>query len=242
MNRRARIRAFALASIFVTPLGTPAQTPAPVPTMTLAPEDAVPSAYVHGQVLTIGHGFLVFTTGDALRLRAGTVVPKGVIVGSLVRATIDQLARDVKAIELEPRISLAGETDAAGLGKQYVVRSAGSAPAATLTETPVASSQAVNVTLTVDVPANTPLGQDVYISTDRSGYNPSEIRLQQVDARHFTTGLTLPLGSRIRYQYTRGYNSTVERTRSGDIAQPHEFVVAPNERVEDTVPRWADLN
>ena len=226
------------------PPASPAAAPGPLPTITLAPEDPVPNTYVHGQILTIGHGYLVFTTGDALRLRKGTVVPKGTTTGSLVRATIDQLTRDVKAIELEPRITLAGEVEAAGLGREFVVKAPGAAAAETAKpEAPVVDSgQLVNVTLSVNVPANTPIGQDIYISTDRSSFSPAEIRLQEIDSRHYTTGLSLPLGSRLRYQYTRGSNATVERERNGDASKPHEFVVAPNEKIEDTVPRWADLN
>jgi hypothetical protein len=223
----------------------PSASPSASPSPTASPaavDQAVPDQYVHGQLLTIGNGFIVFTTGDALRLRAGTQIPKGATVGSLVRVTIDQLARDVKAVELEPHLSLPGETDATELGKQYVVRSAGSAPKPIGTPPPAASSELVTVTLFVEVPANTPVGEDVYLSTERSGFNPSEIRMNQVDARHFTTSLSVPSGSRLRYQYTRGYNSTVERARNGDIAQPHEFLAVGNARETDTVARWADIN
>jgi hypothetical protein len=206
-------------------------------------EPAVPDQYVHGQLLTISNGFIVFTTGDALRLRAGTPIPKGATVGSLVRVTIDQLARDVKAVELEPRVTMPGETDTTGLGKQYIVRSAASAPKPAASDAaPAPPSELVTVTLLVEVPANTPVGDDVYLSTERSGYNASEIRMNQVDARHFTTALSLPSGSRLRYQYTRGTNASVERARNGDIAQPHEFTAHGNARENDTVARWADVN
>jgi hypothetical protein len=245
-------RAYALASLAVALFATAspranAQSPSPAPTLSPEPsptvEPAVPDQYVHGQLLTIGNGFIVFTTGDALRLRAGTPVPKGATVGSLVRVTIDQLARDVKAVELEPRTTLPGETDATSLGKEYIVRSAGSAPKPSATDTaPPPPSELVTVTLFVEVPSNTPVGDDVYLSTERSGYNASEIRMNQVDARHFTTALSLPSGSRLRYQYTRGYNTTVERARNGDIAQPHEFTARANMRETDTVERWADVN
>jgi hypothetical protein len=221
-----------------------AQTPAPSPSPSPEPtEQAVPDQYVHGQLLTINNGFIVFTTGDALRLRAGTQIPRGATVGSLVRVTIDQLARDVKAVELEPRTTLPGETDATSLGKQYVVRSEGSAPKPAPAQTAAPPpSELVTVTIFVEVPANTPVGDDVYLSTERSGYNASEIRMDHVDARHFTTALSLPSGSRLRYQYTRGYNSTVERERNGDIAPPHEFTAHANARENDTVARWADIN
>jgi hypothetical protein len=238
----------ALAVTRCVALGSPSAaataSPAPVPTITLAPEDAVPDQYVHGQVLTIGHGFLVFTTGDALRLRAGTLAPKGTTTGSLVRATVDQLTREVKLIELEPRIALAGEIDVAQLGKEYVVRSqaAGATSVAASAQAPASNNEQVNVTVTADVPANTPLSDDVYISTERSSFNPSEIRMERVDSRHFTTGLSLPVGTRLRYQFTRGTNATVERERNGDISKNHEFTVSPNAKIEDTVARWADLN
>ncbi len=245
MIRRVYGLACLTAAMFATgAVHANAQTPAPSPSPSPEPtEQAVPDQYVHGQLLTINNGFIVFTTGDALRLRAGTQIPRGATVGSLVRVTIDQLARDVKAVELEPRTTLPGETDATSLGKQYVVRSEGSAPKPAPVQTAAPPpSELVTVTLFVEVPANTPVGDDVYLSTERSGFNASEIRMNHVDARHFITSLSLPGGSRLRYQYTRGTNASVERARNGDIAQPHEFVARANARETDTVERWADVN
>ena len=37
------------------------------------------------------------------------------------------------------------------------------------------------VTLVVEVPANTPFTDDVYVATDTSGWNPQAIRMQRVD-------------------------------------------------------------
>ncbi len=65
-------------------------------------------------------------------------------------------------------------------------------------------AQLVTVTIDVSVPNQTPPTDDVYLSSERSGWNPAEIRLNRIDALHFSAQLKLPAGVRFAYRITRG--------------------------------------
>ena len=225
------------------PSATPTPTPAPAPTPIASPSDDIVPLYVKGQVLTIASGYFIFTSGDSVRMLPGIVVPAGVMTGSYVRVTIDQLQRAITAIELEPKIVLAGEIGASDIPRQYVVVSPKSAPL------PVPSGQtgggvggSVSVSIVVHVPGNTPATDPVYLSTERSSYNPSEIPMQRVDATTFSVTVSLPAGTALRYEFTRGTYTTVERDRTGGIVSPRVINSAPNAKSDDTVARWADLS
>jgi hypothetical protein len=202
--------------------------------------------YVRGQALSYVDGYFVFTTGDAIRLRRGTVLPKGLSVGSVVTITLDRASREVTSIALDPPPNGSEEIDIGALPRQYVVISEKSAPRPKPSGlglgTAAAASGLVNVTIDVNVPANTPVSDDVYLSTDRSTYSPAEVRMQRLDARRFSISLGLPANTLLKYQFTRGTYQSVERDRTGGIEPPHELPVLPNAKAEDTVARWADIS
>ena len=203
----------------VVPLGVRAQT-------TAAPLS------IRGQVLAIGHGYVILASGTTVRMREGTLVPRGTTLGSSIRARLDRATGDVVSIELDPKDT--GD-DVDGTRVQ--------AGGATATETaaPVRAA-AIVVTIGVTVPANTPPTDDVYVATDRSNFSPSEIRMQRTSSRRFTVSLRLPRDSKLRYQFTRGSYATVERKRSGGIAEPHALTVGASATIENTVERFADLD
>ncbi len=224
------------------PLPSPSPVVSPVAPASPSPTLA-PIGFVRGQLLAATPQYLVFTTGDALRLRAGTTIPKRATLGSLIRATLDVASHDVTAVELDPGKQLVGEIDAGAVPRAYVV----SSPRSARTPAPPGQSLGTNargqvtVTIVVHVPANTPFGDDVYLATERSNYSPAEIRMQRLDAETFATSLGLAAGTRLRYQFTRGSFANVERTRDGSIAAPHFLEVTPNAKSDDTVARWADI-
>jgi hypothetical protein len=214
--RVVSIAAFLLA--IVEPLGLRAQTP------------ATPIS-IRGQTLAIGHGYVIFTTGTTVRMREGTLVPRGTTLGSTIRVRLDRATGDdVDAARVPAPFAVSGLT---ALG----------ASATTTAETaaPVRAEAAV-VNLAVTVPANTPPNDDVYVATNRSNFSPSEIRMQRTSARRFTVSLSLPRDSKLRYQFTRGSFATVERNRSGGIVEPHVLAVGSEATVETIVERFADLN
>jgi hypothetical protein len=240
----------ALADPPPTPVPPPAASPAtasPAPSATgkatASPSSALPPVYVKGQVLTIASGYLIFTSGDAVRLQDGLAIPSGVTTGSYVRITLDQVIRRVTEIELEPKITLAGEVDAANIPRQYVVVSPKSAPLPAPTGQSAANQGGfVDVTIVVHVPGNTPPSDDVYLSTERSSYSPSEIRMQRVDGTTFSVSMSLAANTTLKYEFTRGTYATVERDRTGGIVSPHLLNATPNGKTDDTVIRWADIS
>lgn len=206
--------------------------------------------HARGQVLAIAPPYVVFVTGDAFRLYAGTTVPADVTLGSTVLVTIDRASHDIVALARDARADDA--IDIAEIPRDFVVVAPKSARvvapdrvAATLgaARGPLATAPGVaaSVTLAVTVPANTPPADDVYVSTDRSNFSPAEVRMERIDSRRFTA--TVPLGpsGRLRYQYTRGTYASVERDRSGGIVAPH-VADGASARHDDTVIRWADTN
>jgi hypothetical protein len=240
----------------------PSETPPPEPSPSLPPaplplpgasssprppvppeNDAIPPLYVRGQVLAISGGFFIFTTGDSLRVGSGLVIPAGVTTGSYVRVTIDQLARTIDAIELEPHAVVTGEIDAANIPRQYVVVSAKSAPLPAATGQSASSGNSLlTLTIVVHVPGNTPTSDDVYLATERSNYSPAEVRMDRIDGSTFSTSISVVSGTLLKYQFTRGTYATVERDRTGGIVEPHTLLAAPSAKSSDTVVRWADLS
>lgn len=210
---------------------------------------ASPELHVRGAILAIDARYVVFATGDAIRLRAGTAVPKGATIGSMVLVTIDRSERAIDAIVLDAHAS--DEIAIADILRPFVVASAASARSAP--EPVRAGASAIggagdaptraiaNVTIVVTIPTNTAPGDDVYLSTDRSNYSPSELRMQRVDARHFTATVALDASGKLKYQFTRGTYATVERDRSGGIVAPH-LADGTTAKIDDTVTRWADSN
>jgi len=102
-------------------------------------------------------------------------------------------------------------------------------------------AQLVTVTIDVSVPNQTPPTDDVYLSSERSGWNPAEIRLNRVDALHFSAQLQLPAGVRFAYRITRGSFSTGERDAGFQLPPPHTLVPAPGAVQKIAVDNWADI-
>jgi hypothetical protein len=195
---------------------------------------------VHGLVLVVDAGYLVFTTTDALRLGAGVAVPQSLALGSPVRVVLDARTHAITSIEPDPGLPNRGEIDASALPREFVAvdpRSAQSPPTG-----PIAGARSAEVSLTiaVRVPADTPPTDDVYLATDRTNFSATELRMNRVDAHAWTISLRLPAGSTLRYLFTRGSFATVERERGGGIETPRALTAAPNAITDDVVARWAD--
>jgi hypothetical protein len=233
------VRQFAIAAFLMclTAIANAAPIPSPVPSNAV-----IPPLYVTGQVLTIAAGYCIFTTGDAVRVDPGVAIPRGITTGSIVHVTIDQVSREIVAIDRGGKIVRAGEIDAANVPRQYVVVSPKSAPLPAPSGQPGANTSGpVTVTIVVHVPGNTPTSDVVYLSTDRSSFSSAEIPMQRVDGTTFRVAVTLPANTAMKYVFTRGTYSTVERDRTGGIVAPRTVNAIPNTTTDDTVARWADL-
>ena len=245
--------AFALAMLVTQPLPTsaPSATPSPAPSGA-APGSALPPGLpsappaaaagellVRGRYLTCERGFIVLTNGAALRLQSDAIAFKGKL-GETIRLHVDASTHAVSAVDRAPREALPGEIEIGAIPAGF---------ATALAEAPAhgaangtAAAATVTVTIVARVPDDTPLGDDVYLSTDRSGFSPNELRLVRVDSRYWTVDVTLPQGSALHYRFTRGSFATGERDRSGALVLPHALTATPKLRTADTIERWADRN
>lgn len=177
---------------------------------------------------------LVFVnSGDALRVAAGCSCER-VLAGTPVVLTLD-------ADGVVRALRRAGRADDAldgTLPRTALVTDPRSAKADRST---VAESHSVVVTIVVKVPPETPQGDDLYISTDRSSWNAAELRMDRVDALHWSVTLRLAEGSTLLYRFSRGSFATLERDRSGILGPPRSLVARDGLKQQDTVQQFADL-
>lgn len=178
--------------------------------------------------LSCGGDRLAVAGAGVLRLAEGAtcegVVPGRAIAVSLDaenRATPHKLTLDVLPGAKIPRAA-------------YLI-----APAA---ERDADETQLVESTIDVYVPPRTPPSDDVYLSTERSGWSPSEVRMDRVDARHFRLVLKLHRGARVAFRVTRGSFGTIERDAARALPPAHVATGEPNAHVRVDVAAWADID
>ncbi len=100
----------------------------------------------------------------------------------------------------------------------------------------------VTTTIEVVVPARTPPGDDIYLSTERTSWSPAEVRMDRVDARRFRLALQLHRGARLAFRVTRGSYGTTERDASRALPPAHVAVGEPDAHVTVVVAAWADID
>jgi hypothetical protein len=103
-------------------------------------------------------------------------------------------------------------------------------------------TEMVTSTIDVYVPPRTPPSDDIYLSTERSGWSPSEVRMDRVDARHFRLVLKLRHGARVAFRVTRGSFGTIERDDNGALPRAHVAAGESDAHVRVDVAAWADIN
>ena len=232
-------------------LDSPAPTTSPAPTASAAPAPIIAS----GQVVDLERGYIVFASGDAFKLapavrivddRTGIAPTYAIAPGIFASIAIDPttaLVTDVRT-SLDP---LAEGMPIAQIPRAFVSAASSPKPNPDLAPPPMRFhsqlSNAVRVTIDVEVPPETPLGDDIYITTDSSGWNAQAIKMQRVNGRHFRIQVDLKGGTQFRYLFTRGSWQSVERARSGLARDPRTlFVPGGDSMVLDaTVYRWADI-
>jgi hypothetical protein len=215
--------AAALALLATAPTSSGAPTP---PSAT--PASASASALYRVVPLACAHERVVIAGGAVLRLAEGAscaaVVPGRVLALELDaegRATPRALTRDARPASEIPRTA-------------FVF-----APAA---EREADEAQMVTVTIDVTVPARTPPGDDVYLSTERSAYAPAEVRMDRVDARHYRLAMRLHRDARLAFRVTRGSYGTIERDAARALPPAHIAEGRPDAHVAVTVAAWADID
>ena len=242
---RRILAAALLFSLFANAQLARAQTPAPAPSAAPSPLAAAASSplSVVGQILMIRDGYLVFTTGDAVKLDPALKPPASVRIGEAARVLIDASARTIIAIELDPRKLLPGDVDVGKIPRDLVRATPGSTRSSAIAENATGlGAHSVTITINVSVPDSTPATDDVYIATDRTNFSPAEIKMIRVDARTFTTAIQLAQGTQLRYDFSRGNFANIERDRLGGIVTPRTIKAVDGLQTHDTVRQWADIN
>jgi hypothetical protein len=100
----------------------------------------------------------------------------------------------------------------------------------------------VTVTIDVTVPPRTPPSDDIYVSTERSGWSPNEVRMDRVDARHYRLTLRLHRDARVAFRITRGSYATIERDVARALPPAHIAEGRPDAHVVVDVAAWADID
>jgi hypothetical protein len=224
------LHAFTLAALTAAsprPATSPARTAEPL--------------IVRGQLLTMTDEYLVFTTGDAVRLDADTRIAPHLRLGETIRVRLDPTARRARSVEPAQENLTAKDIAVGLLPPEYIAISPGSARSAHDAST-TQRARIVTVTFVVHTPDDTPVNDDVYLSTDRSNFSPAELKMNRIDAHRWSVTLPLVTGTQLHYQYTRGNYATVERDASGGSLPPHAADAREGLRTNDTVARWADTS
>ncbi|HEY7994491.1 MAG: hypothetical protein ACHQY2_02305 [Candidatus Eremiobacterales bacterium] len=256
--RRVAAAVGALVSIALSAsaaLGSPSPTVAPSASPSASPTAAPSPLIASGQVVDLERGYIVFASGDAFKLdpavrivddRTGSAPSYAIAPGIFASITFDpttSLVTDVRT-SLDP---LAEGMPVTRIPRALVSVASSPQPNPDLAPPPTTFhsqlSSAVRVTIDVEVPPETPLGDDIYITTDTSGWNAQAIKMQRVNGRHFRIQVDLKGGTQFRYLFTRGSWPSVERARSGLARDPRTlFVPGGDSMVLDaTVYRWADI-
>jgi hypothetical protein len=149
-----------------------------------------------------------------------------VVPGRAISVTLDDQTRVIPG-KLDPASHPAGELPAAAFS--FAPTSA-AAP----------EGKEVTITIIVAIPPSTPAGSDIFLSTERSSYNPAEIRMDQLDARRYRLQLPLQEGGRLAFRVTRGSFNTIERDAKGRLPPPHIVLGTPNATYTITVEAWSD--
>ena len=172
-------------------------------------------------------------TASGLSISGGGVLrvsPQGscanVVPGRAISVTLDDETRVIPG-KLDPASNPAGELPGAAF-------SFAPAPAA------APAGKTVTITIIVAIPPSTPAGSDIYLSTERSSFNPAEIRMDQLDARRYRLQLPLEEGGRLAFRITRGSFTTIERDAKGRLPPPHIALGTANATYAITVDAWAD--
>jgi hypothetical protein len=229
------------------PLGSIATLPPIDATATPSPSGRL--VKYSGQILDLRKSFVFFTTGDAFRLAPDYKVVDAAGTGptalhpttlTYAQASFDAGNGAVVQLALSRR-PFPPEASYETIKHFAVAVSTPFANPDLAQNKEGYDGKPVLVVITVQVPPQTPFTDSVYIATDTSGWSPTAIKMDRVDALHYRVSTTFTSGTKLVYRYTRGSWPSSERGENG-LQITHNAIV-PNvdvKRLADTVYAWAD--
>jgi hypothetical protein len=208
-----------------------------------------------GQLLDLRNGYVFFTTSDAFKadpalrlVDLDTGGPTKLVPGPRIyaRATLDPSTGSIVELALtKHRLATdAAYQQAYAKAHTFVVAGSPTVVAPELLHGVRLTGRPVAVTFFVQVPPTTPINDDVFITTDASGWVPNAMKMDRIDALHYRLTRTYASGTKFAYRYTRGSWTSVEIGEDGLQGDAHEFFVpeVDAKRLTDVVYRWSDQN
>jgi hypothetical protein len=168
---------------------------------------------------------LAISGGAVLRM-APDATCSGVVAGRAITVTLDDQQR-VTPQHLDPASHPASELPRTAF-------------AIAPTSTAAPQGEEITTTIVVTIPPSTPSGSDIYLSTERSGFSPAEIRMDQLDARRYRLAIRVQEGGRLAFRVTRGSFTTIERDAKGRLPPPHILIGHAGATYAVTVAAWSD--
>ncbi len=100
----------------------------------------------------------------------------------------------------------------------------------------------VLVSVTVQVPPSTSLTDNVYMTSDQSGWNAQAYKLDRIDALHYRTVLMLNSGTIMHVLFDRGSTQSIQVGQNGIEQEPYVLCVGDSDvqAFTRTVSRWGD--
>jgi hypothetical protein len=225
-------------------------TPPPI-TATATPAPSGQVVKYSGQILDYQNGYVFFTTGDGFHVAPDVKIddaagggPTKLVPQTRVYARASFDTGSGAVVELSLSVHKLPDEAAYDAIRKYAIALSTPAPNPDLGTSPGFRGLPVEVTFVVEVPPKTPFADEIYLSTDQSGWSATAIRMDRVDAEHYRVTKTFSSGTKLLYRYTRGSWQSADIGQNGLQMKPRLLVVQ-NSDVQiktDIVYGWQDEN
>lgn len=208
---------------------------------------APPQTVVTAQILDYERGYLFLTTGDGFKVAPDVVIVNGPPAARrYARVTFDA-SGTITRVEVSST-KLAPQGDLSAL-RRYAVALSPAQPNPDLAPTAkgnlcarTRSGKFVAISVTVQVPPSTTLTDNVYMTSDQSGWNPQAYKLDRMDALHYRTLLKLQSGTVMHVLFDRGSTQSIQVGENGLEQKPYLLCIGDEDAqaFTRTVYRWGD--
>lgn len=202
---------------------------------------------VTSQILDYEKGYVFFTTGDGFRVAPNVQIVNGPpTVRRYARVTFDSTGVVTKIEVSKTKLPAEGDVNDV---RRFAIALSTPAPNPDLAPQTgfnrcrnTIGGRLVTVSVEVQVPTSTGLTDQVYMTTDQSGWYAQAYRLDRIDTLHYRTVLKLYSGTQMHVLFDRGSTQSIEVGENGIEDKPALLCVG-NEDVQAFTRRvyhWAD--
>ncbi len=202
---------------------------------------------VTAQILDYEKGYVFFTTGDGFKVAPNVVIVNGPAVPPRYARVTFAADGTVTKIEVSlKKLPPEGDLDSV---HRFAIALSPAQPNPELAPKPnpglcsrTVAGKSVLVAVTVQVPPTTGVTNNVYMTTDQSGWNPQAYKLDRIDALHYRTVMRLNSGTVMHVLFDRGSTQSVQVGENGIEQQPYLLCIGDSDvqAFTRTVSRWGD--